>query len=123
MTTPLDIRLIPKVLAIVSRLGKSITFETISGGTYDPLTRVYTGGSMTPIVKKVSPPYKFEDAVVNGDSIQAEDLQTDLPASGLSFTPKVGWTVLIDSVRYRILSVSPVYTGEAVALYHMQLRK
>lgn len=120
--TDLDTRLIPKVLAIVNRLGKSVTFETVSGGSYDPLTRVVTGGTMTPVVKKVTPPYEFKNYLIDGDNIRVGDLQIDLPASGLTFTPERGWIVVIDTVRYTVIKVSPVYTGEQIALYNLQLR-
>lgn len=120
--TVLDTKLLPVVFNIIEKYGKTVSFGVQTGGVYDEGTRTYSGGTTTPTSKKVSPPDRFADELINGDTIQAKDLYVILPAQGLTFTPQVGWTVTVDSVVYMTIRVDPIYSGELVAAYQIQLR-
>lgn len=121
MPTTLDIRMIPRVLAIIAKYGKSATFSA-STGTYNPASG-NVANTATTYSKKIIPPYAYENKYVDGDIIKQGDMRSGVAASGLEFTPTPGMSVEIDSATWKIIAVSPVYTGELIAMYELQLRK
>ena len=50
-------------------------------------------------------------------------MQTFIAAEDITFEPTVGWEVTFASVTWRIESVKPIYTGDSIALYELQLRR
>ena len=121
--TSLDDKLVPKVYALLEKLGKRVQFESVSAGTYDPATRTTTNKSVLTFTRKVTPPSSFEDKLVNGDTIRATDLKVYTAAQGIPRVPKNVDQVTVDGITYKITVVKPIYSGEQVCLYMMGLRK
>jgi len=123
MATALDAKLVPRALAIVTKYGLDAEFEVMlvsqysaeSGGTVETGPVTHT--------KKVSPPSPFEQRFIDGVAIRQDDLEVYLPGSGLEFTPAVDMTVRIEKVAYRVVAAGPVYSGEQVAVFRLQLRR
>ena len=123
MATALDAKLVPLALALVTKYGLNAEFETMlvsqydaeSGGTIETGPATYT--------KKVSPPSPFEQRFIDGEAIRQDDLEIYLPGSGLKFTPVVDMTVRIGTVTYRVVMANPVYSGEQIAVFRLQLRR
>lgn len=118
--TKLDDKLIPKIAKIVDRLGKAVTFH-VEAGSYDPTVgrRV---SDQTDHSVKVTPPANYSERFIDGDNIQRGDVNILLPAQDLVFTPVNGMQVTIDAKPWAIVEVKPIYTGEQIGAYDLQLR-
>jgi len=121
--TELDIELLEDVFDIIDEFGKTVTFWVYGSESYDPATGKNTTGDVTEYDKKVIPPYSVDLKYVNGDVIKAGDMLSGVPAKDIEFTPERGIKVSIDSGIWAIQRVSPIYSGEWIALYLFQLRK
>lgn len=122
MATSLDTRLVPRIKTLVEKYGLPATFVTQSE-TYDPATGVTTLGSPTNHSVTVTPPAPYRRGYVPGSDVPGEDLEALLYASGLAFTPAAGQKATVDGQTFRVVSVSPLYTGEQVGAYVLQLRR
>ena len=120
--TVLDDKLVPLALSLVAKFGKLVVFKEVTK-TYTAATGDVVESAIINHSVKVTPPEKFDDTLVNGEIIQVGDTKVSLPKSGLLFTPITGMQVTIDSVTWKIVTVSPIYTCEQIALYELQLRK
>ncbi len=121
--TELDTEMLEAVDEIIEELGKTVTFWLYGSQTYDPETGKRTTGDATQYNKKVIPPYEVALRYVDGDLIHAGDLLTGVPAKDIEFTPEKGTKVTIGSDVWVIVRVSPIYSGERIALYLLQLRR
>ena len=123
--TDLDTRLIPRVLELITKYGKDVTFKTFPSATYTPTTGKTTPGAETDYSEKVTPPEPYEDKFIDGEIVQIGDCRVYLAASGLAFTPEKGMEVEFDAegITWRIVRIMPVYTGESIAMYGLQLRR
>jgi hypothetical protein len=122
--TRLDDKLVPKAYELIEKFGKVVSF--ISGppaSGYDPTTGKNATFTADTYSVKVTPPQEYEQKYIDGDLIQVGDVQIFLAAQNLTFTPKNGMDVTIDSENWKIVSFGKIYTGEQVALYEFQLRK
>lgn len=123
----LDDRLRPLVRDLFEAMGKSATLRREDQGTFDPGTGTYTGGGTTDHDVTVSPPEGFRQENIDGTLVQASDLQTSIPAKGLPIAPTTGTesltdTLLVDGTEYQIVRVTPVYSGEQLAMFTLQVR-
>jgi len=121
--TALDDRLLPKVLAIVEKFGIDAVFDEPGTKTYDPTTGETTESGNTNHTEKVTPPEGYPDNYMGGDVVKQGDVQIYLPAFGLGFTPVVSLDVAVGGKDYHLVGVDPVYSGEEIALYRLQLRR
>ena len=121
--TALDDKLVPKALTMITNFGKNATFKVIAGADYDPLTGEVSQDGTSNIVRKIIPPMTYERKFIDGEIVQDGDLMTGIAASGLTFTPTDGMTVSFDNTSWKIVNVQPVYSGELIALYELQLRQ
>lgn len=120
--TELDDQLVPAVLELINDLGKVAVARVKSNQAYTESTGDVTE-SATDYTVKILPPERFDIGYIDGDVIRVSDLKTAVAASGLAFTPKLGMLVIFDSGTYTTISVSPVYSGEQIAMWELQLRK
>lgn len=122
--TELDEEFVPLALEMIEELGKTVEIKTYPGQQYDPTTGEATKGDYVRYVKKVIPPYPYDEKYIDGDLIKAGDLQTGIAGSGLGFTPEPGLTeIYIDTLRWSIVSMKPIYSGEQIAMFLLQLRR
>lgn len=121
--TDLDDKLIPRVKTIIEDLGKELTFTESTGGTYNPATGEVTGETNTDYAVKCSPPDQYEARFVNNDTIKVGDVRTFLPSQNLSFTPVRGMKVVFDSLSWKVLELRPIYSGDSIVVYELQLRQ
>ena len=125
MSTPLDLKLVPKALEIVYRFGINASFavDKINPDDYDSETGATTPDTPTDTVRKVTPPENYDRHMIDGEVIKFGDMRIFLPASGLTFTPKEGLEVTIAAELWKIEKVGVHYSGEDVAIYELQLRQ
>jgi hypothetical protein len=122
--TALDAKLLPKTLALVAKYGKQMSFAVpASGYTFDSSTGVGTPGAITTYVETCTPPDKYKDSFVNGDTIQEGDVWIILPAMNLAFTPMKTQQVTFDGNTWVIVQLDPLYSGDSVCAYELRLRK
>lgn len=121
--TELDTELLEDVFDIIAELGKTVTFWVYGSETYNPATGKQTTGDATQYNLKVLPPYSIELKYVDGDVIKAGDMLSGVPAKDIEFTPARGMSVTLGDDIWVIKQVSPIYSGEWIALYLFQLRR
>jgi hypothetical protein len=120
--TDLDDRLLPKVKALIERLGKKVDF-TISTKTGTVATGVVTETTETFQDVKVSPPIAVDIRFVDGVNIKVGDTILFLAAKDLAFVPDVDQKVTIDDVVFTILRNIKHYSGELIAVYELHVRQ
>ena len=123
MVTALDTELRLAAYDIIAEYGKEISFTVPASTTYDPATGGVTLGTETVHLVKTSPPERFDEKYIDGDLIRARDLFVLLPTLNTTFTPTLAMRVEIDSIAYDIVTVTPIYSGEQIAVYELQLRQ
>ncbi len=122
MSTALDTEIVPVALELINLYGQNAVFLDVTK-TYDPATGLTTESSPSNITKKVTPPAPYDKRWVDNDLIQQNDVRVFLAASGLTFTPEKGMKVtLLTTKVFRIERVSPIYSGEDIAVFDLQLR-
>ena len=111
--------------ALVDEYGVNATFyvDRIEPDGYDPETGHTTQDTDAGATFKVTPPEEYGDHWIDGDLVLFGDMFCYLPSSGLSFTPELGMEVVIESERLHAVEVEPIYSGEYVCIYKLQLRK
>ncbi len=118
-----------KFRALAKRLigdnGKLVQFNN-NVATYDPETDLTTFGADDFKSVKISPPARYTEDQITGEIVQQGDLRalvarTDLEDAGFEIAKQMD--VVIDSETWKIESFSPIYSGELIAAYVLQLRK
>lgn len=120
--TVLDTTIAAKVVSVLAKYGKSIDFYVTTGATYSPATGSVTGGSTAVNTVKGAPPYPYARQFINGDTILEGDART-LIAKPSTWAPKPEMKVVFDSTTWRVVSVEPIYSGDAIAAYAVQMRQ
>ena len=123
MATALDKKLVPKVLSIINRVGRNMDFSFPLAKSYDPATGAGSESIFKTVTAKASPPIDFEQRYVNDDSVKRGDVKIFLAAKNLSFTPIIDMEVKFDGISFKAIAVLPIYSGEQVAAFEVQLRK
>lgn len=123
MATPLDNVLPAKVVEILAKYGKTVTWTVSTGGTVDASAGKIVGATETPHTVKVSPPEPYTSRFIDGDVILAGDAKVVLAAQSLAFTPAAGQKLTIDGEVWRVVAVNRQYSGELVAAWEAQVRR
>ena len=119
--TQLDDRARLAALNLLAKYGKSLTLcQTVK--TYDPAigsivaeeTAEYT---ISGLIRAYTLAQRLNTA------IQAGDLRVLFAAQGLATTPVPDDRITIDGSDWVVVSVTPTYSGEQVALWEAQVRK
>tara|TARA_R100000152_G_C6759123_1_gene183034 strand:- start:595 stop:963 length:369 start_codon:yes stop_codon:yes gene_type:complete len=121
--TAIDTKLLAEVYTIAETYGKSVVFTVPGSSTYAPSTGKVTEGSVVTHTVNVTPPEQYDRRYVDGELVQARDVQVILPAKNLAFTPDLGMKVTFDSEAFDIVSLNPLYSGTSICAYEVQLRQ
>ena len=125
MTTVLDTKIVPKVLAIIAKYGTNATFSIEAAGTtYDPVMgEVVAGGADTTSVKKVSPiDRNIQEYTADNETIAKAFGMILVAASGLGFVPLVNQKIVIGANTWKAVRVDPISSGDDVAVYQIFIR-
>jgi len=123
-STELDEEFVVLATEMIAEMGKTVVFRTYPDASYDAVEGVTTLGDMLSYTKKVMPPYAYKQKYIDGDVIQAGDMQTGIAGQGLEFTPEPGLIeIVIDEQTWNIVNMTPLYSGEQIAMFLLQLRK
>ncbi len=123
MATEFDTEFIALALELINEAGKQVAFKTVSQGAYDAATGKVAGGTVSTFSSKVSPPEAYHQRYIDGDTVQVGDVSIMLPSASAGFVPAINTVVTIDGLEWRVVGFNPVYSGEQVALYKLQLRR
>ena len=122
--TEFDREFVPLALEMINEFGKVVAIKYYPDAAYDPTIGETSEGDFTSYTKKVIPPYPYEQKFVDGDIVRAGDVQTGIAGSGLEFVPEPGLTkIIIDTLVWNIVNMKPIYSGEQIALFILQLRR
>jgi hypothetical protein len=117
------------VLAALQEDGMAMTLRRTAGGTFNPSTGSYTGGTTTDytawglITAQSMPQSGNTGERFNGMLVQTDDQFILLAASGLTVTPAPGDLLVISAVIYSIVTLIAVKPGGVVLFYRLLVRK
>ena len=123
MPTELDKELREAALEIINEVGRNMDFTIPLANAYDPATGAGTEAICTTYTVKVSPPIDYAQRYVDGASVQRGDARIFMAASGLPLTPVRDMVVKFDGITFKAVAVLPIYSGEQIAAFEVQLRK
>lgn len=121
MAGQLDAKMRAVAETLIERFGKVVDWTSYDD-VPDPATGTVsrTANSHQPTI---SPPVGPNQSYVAGQVIEQGEFDVMLAASAITFTPKVGDEVDIDSVIYTVVKVDWIYSGELVAAYKCTVRR
>lgn len=126
MTGALDTLALNQGLALLSKFGKALTLSRTTVGTYDPDSLTTAAGSTL-----TSPAYGIIDAyslqgfgsAYQQGLVHTGDQKALVAAKGLTFDPAEGDTLTVGGVIWTVVRVQPIWSGEKVALWDLQVRR
>lgn len=71
----------------------------------------------------MTPPSAYAQRYIDGDLIREHDFKSLVAGSGLAITPLKGDVLVFGTERFTLVKVDPIYSGEQIAAYKMQLRQ
>jgi len=109
------------VTSLLVDLGVSATFtpQTKAG---NPATGAVTVTPGTSVSVKVTPPTPFELEKLGDNAVRVADLKTYVQYVQVN-SPRVGDTLTLGGVEYKILSVEPVYMGDDIVVFGLDLKE
>jgi len=133
MSTPLDLILVPVAKDLIDRLGTDMQWTQVVGDDSSANIVQGTARNSTPvaITIKASPPAPLKIGMVQTDVmiagrtvIYAYPSQfTETPGIG-AFEPKEGAKVTLnDGLSYSVTGVSPIYSGDDLAVYEIDVKR
>lgn len=127
MATPLDISLVPKIKALIDKLGISSTYRVeaedapYDPASFDPDTADHSTSTVDTVIVS-TPILAYESADIDGTVIQVSDAYVFIYDSEV-FTPAVDDSFIIAGQTWRVMNTEAFYTGELIAAWKLQLRK
>lgn len=121
--TQLDEKIGQKVINMLLSRGVALPYLTNGDESFDAETRTVNFNDAGVYNVNSIPPYNFKKKYVDGKTVRQGDLITGVPGLNLEFIPVPGMRVIINEVIWNLQSVSPVYSGESIALYILHVRK
>lgn len=120
--TALDDKIVPKVNAVLTKVGISGTI-TESAGTFTPSTGAVSGGGTVHSGVTFSPPAPYRKVLVGDQYLAGDAVSYVKGPTALGFTPKIGWRAAVGGVDYLIVGVSDLRSGDSIAAFELQLRR
>lgn len=121
--TALDDRLRASVLRLTAKLGKSVSIASRAPGRFDPSSGSRGAGSTSTQAVKATPPGDYRRYFGQSARITAEDLQIGVAAAEFEGEPLLDSQVTIDTRVYAVTAVQPVYSGDQVCLWLLNLHR
>lgn len=107
-------------VSLIDQFGQDATIRRVSGETYDPVTKVTTGGTTTDTtVRAVVVGISQEYAAQLGGNIQTGDRMALIATS----KPLVSDSLLLGSDTWAVLDVQEVKPGDTGLLYKAHVRR
>ena len=122
--TELDKKLLPAIAKTLSRVGRNLTWVIPGRTEYDPVEGevVEKTSDRQSVELKSLPPGDYKDYFTEG-SVKATDTQTGFAGAELTIEPTLEMQVAIDGSSFRVNQLRPIYSGEQVALWMVNLSR
>lgn len=121
MPGKLDSVMVPLAKQLIGDFGKTVTYK-VRTNSFD-VDSGKTTFTETESSAVIAPPEPYKQNRIDGTVVQQGDVMTSIAQSAISFVPKISDRVLLNSVDWEVVGVNPVYSGELVAMYELQLRQ
>lgn len=132
MPGQLDNILRPVAASLITAFGATLTYIRTSE-TFDAETGKSTV-TETSLSVVGTPPVPLSKRLASGESfravlgevfdvVEAGDLITTIKALGLGFEPVIGDLIIFNGVRWQIVRIDPLYSGELPAAFTLQIRQ
>ena len=122
MTTPLDTDFGIFARDIINEFGKTISVTTKTGGVYSAGAGSNTGETKTTHSVKVSPPFPADERIFGNGYIQGA-MSIYVARLDNTFTPSMSDIYLLDGLEYGVSALMPLYSGDLIAAYAVQLKQ
>jgi len=121
MPGKLDSVLVPLANKLVNDFGKTVTYKQ-RVSSYDATTgkTTFTETESSAII---TPPEPYRQNRIDGTTIQAGDAVANIAGSSISFVPAISDRIDLNGSDWQVVRVNPVFSGEEVAIYELQLRQ
>lgn len=100
--------------------GISATLHSYTG-SYDRTTGENTRTETSNTVK-VLPMSRVSQRYVDGEVVKVSDSSTLIAAKDLEIAPTIGSKLTANGIKWDIVKVSPIYSGDEVAAYKLFMR-
>lgn len=121
MTTPLDLKVVPKVADVISTYGIAATFHVEGAPTLSADRQTVTA-TETAYSVKISPP-TTRSATLLPDLVEAGSSFFFVAGQGLAFTPDAGQSVTYGGRRYRVWYAEELRSGDLVAAWEIGVKR
>lgn len=121
MPGKLDSVMVPLANALIGDFGKTVSYKQ-RASSYDAASGKTTF-TETVTSAIIAPPEPYKQSRVDGSVVQMGDVMTAIAGSAISFVPEISDRVLLNDVDWQVVGVNPVFSGELVAMYELQLRQ
>lgn len=114
---------------VMAKLALDLINQFGGQATYRRVQRAYDAGvgnvveSLQDISCRISPPSPYVDDRIDGTSIQRGDAECLVARMALTVTPVQEDRLLFKGVTWTIVEVDPIYSGDEIAAFTLQLRK
>lgn len=122
MVTQLDLEIPADVTELLDEFGWDATF-IVRSKTFDDDTGMTTYGSEPNVVRKCTPPWPYGMKFSEGDAAIDGDAVIYIAAEGLTFEPRAGMQVIIDSRTWMLVRVDRIRSGELTAAWGMVVNR
>ncbi len=109
---------------LIDDLGKTITMDVTTGGTYSAATRKRTGESPTGFTANVSPPVPLDSKYFDEDTLKHSTTMVFMARKGSTFTPKENqvWNMSATQ-KMTVVGVKEFFSGDLIAAWAVALRQ
>lgn len=121
MATVFDDKFLAVAVNIIEKFGVAATLKIKGVQTYDPITGVASGSSADNIITS-SPPISFDKDTIDGALVQANDFKVYVYRGTITDVNAVD-EISINGVDASVINVSPIYSGEEVAVWSLHCRR
>lgn len=111
----------PLAKNLIAKFGKTATLR-VNTSTFNVATGKNTV-TPTDYSVVVTPPQPIEKRFINGTTVLEGDAVCMIARAAISVVPVAGNFILLDGVPWQIITQRPVYSGELVAAYELQIRQ
>lgn len=106
---------------LIDRFGATASLETVT--KIDDLISGKVSETTDAAEIKITPPEPFTIGLIDGILVEAGDMTTLVAGQGMATAPSANRDRLIFAAdTWQIVAVDPIYSGDSVTAYRLQLR-
>ncbi len=110
-----------RVAKLLDENGISATVRIRGTNTFDPATSKAQRGSVTDHTVMITPPYRNSEGYKAPTLITSGKGLTGIANFELEFTVKAGIVIIIDSIHWTVISITPVRNNTGILYFEMEI--